>query len=146
MLEYSLYSVISPEGCASILFRDAKLADKAAQNLKITSKDITQLGIADGVVKEPLGGAHYNWQETADAIKKVITKDLNAYKKTTDIELFVEERYQKFRQMGQLSVHCAVNIAMTITKLKGSVINRVPKPNKNSKPPKHSVKEAKMAL
>ncbi len=103
MLEYGVYSVISPEGCASILFRDAKESERAAKSLKITAKDIVDLGIADGIVKEPVGGAHYSWQDTADAIKKVIQKDLNAYKKTTDSELFVEERYQKFRQMGIFS-------------------------------------------
>ncbi len=100
MMEYSIYSVISPEGCASILFRDAKLASKAADNLKITAKDIEGLGIADGIIKEPFGGAHRDWKVTAETIKKTIVKELAAYKKR-DTEQIVEERYAKFRQMGQ---------------------------------------------
>ncbi len=99
MLEYGVYSVISPEGCASILFRDAKHAPRAAESLKITAKDIVNLGIANGIVKEPLGGAHHNWKETAESIKKVICKDINAYKKTSETDI-KNERYEKFRNMG----------------------------------------------
>ena len=76
MMEYSVYSVISPEGCASILFRDAKQSEKATTNLKITASDVVDLGVADEVVKEPLGGAHNNWEETAGIIKKTITSNL----------------------------------------------------------------------
>lgn len=101
MLEYAVYSVISPEGCASILFRDAKFAETAATNLKMTAKDCVELNIADGIVKEPVGGAHTQWEETADAIKKTIVKDLSVYKKVMDPTEFVQERYQKFRQMGR---------------------------------------------
>ena len=101
MLEYAVYSVISPEGCASILFRDAQYAEKAATNLKMTAKDCVELSIADGIVKEPSGGAHNHWEETADAIKKTIVKELNVYKKMMDPAVLVEERYQKFRQMGR---------------------------------------------
>lgn len=101
MLEYAVYSVISPEGCASILFRDAKFAETAATNLKMTAKDCVELNIADGIVKEPVGGAHTQWEETADAIKKTIVKDLSVYKKVMDPAEFVQDRYQKFRQMGR---------------------------------------------
>ncbi len=103
MMEYSVYSVISPEGCASILFRDAKQASRAADNLKITAKDILNLGISDGTIKEPCGGAHYDWKGTAESIKKIISKELTAYKKM-DPEAMIEERYQKFRNMGKFVV------------------------------------------
>jgi len=100
MMEYSVYSVISPEGCASILFRDAKLAEKAAESLRITAPQIMALGsIADGIIKEPEGGAHKNWKETAENIKKQIAKELTAYKKLSE-QAIVDERYAKFRAMG----------------------------------------------
>lgn len=102
MLEHSVYSVISPEGCASILFRDAQKAPFAAENLKITAPDIINLGIADTVVKEPNGGAHTNWEALAESMKAVIHTDLAelSTKPTTDI---INERYNKFRQFGQFN-------------------------------------------
>jgi acetyl-CoA carboxylase carboxyl transferase subunit alpha len=103
MLEYAIYSVISPEGCASILFRDAGKANIAAENLKITAKDIRGLKIADDIVKEPIGGAHNNWEETAENIKKVITKDLASYAGTKNINKLLEERYKKYRLMGEFT-------------------------------------------
>jgi acetyl-CoA carboxylase carboxyl transferase subunit alpha len=101
MLQYAVYSVISPEGCASILFHDASKADFTAKNLKITAKDIVELGIADDIIPEPTGGAHYNWEATAASIKKTLSKDLTTYKKIKNPQKIIEERYQKFRNMGQ---------------------------------------------
>jgi len=100
MLEYAVYSVISPEGCASILFKNAAMADFAAEKLKITAEDIVGLGIADGVLKEPLGGAHNDWLAVAESIKKHVLKDLIAYSKK-DAEVIREERYNKFRAFGK---------------------------------------------
>jgi acetyl-CoA carboxylase carboxyl transferase subunit alpha len=100
MLQYAVYSVISPEGCASILFRDAKMSPTAADSLKITAPDIVRLGIADGIIPEPVGGAHYDWKETASTIKKTIVKDLASYATHSGREL-IDERYAKFRAMGQ---------------------------------------------
>ncbi|MDA1353615.1 MAG: acetyl-CoA carboxylase carboxyltransferase subunit alpha [bacterium] len=100
MMEYAVYSVISPEGCASILFRDSNKADYAAEKLKITAKDIVGLGVADAVLPEPLGGAHNNWPETATTIRTRIEKDLKAYKKKAP-NTIMEERYAKFRAFGQ---------------------------------------------
>jgi len=100
MLQYSLYSVISPEGCASILFRDSKKAGNACNMLKITAKNIVEQGIADEWIKEPLGGAHTNWEETAESIKKFILKDLMYYKTKAPSKIAIE-RYEKFRKMGQ---------------------------------------------
>ena len=99
MLEYAVYSVISPEGCASILFRDASLASKAAQLLKLTAKEIKGLGIADQILPEPLGGAHNNWKEMATSIQWALLCALKEYA-TLSAEDIVEQRYQKFRQMG----------------------------------------------
>jgi len=100
MMQYSIYSVISPEGCASILFRDAKKSDEASKSLKITAENVVKLGIADGIVSEPLGGAHHDWTEVSENMKSKIVKDLIEYRreKPADIQ---EERYQKFRNMGQ---------------------------------------------
>lgn len=103
MMEYAVYSVISPEGCASILFHDAAKSDVTSKSLKITAADIVALGVADDVIKEPLGGAHYDWEAAAASIKKVVLRDLNAYKKITDVKKIQDERYVKFRKMGQYS-------------------------------------------
>ena len=99
MLQNSVYSVISPEGCASILFRDAAHAPKAAEILKITAKDIESLGIADGIIQEPLGGGHHDWDQVASNIRKCIIRELNKYT-DTPVESIVEERYDKFRALG----------------------------------------------
>ena len=99
MLQYSVYSVISPEGCASILFRDAKRAEEATKNLKITAKDVVNLGCADEIVQEPPGGAHNNWETTANSMKKDILKHLKVTL-AKDIDTLLKDRYQKFRLMG----------------------------------------------
>lgn len=100
MLEHAYYTVISPEGCASILWRDsAKFAD-AAEALKITSKDLLELGIIDEEIPEPLGGAHTDHNETASSMKKAIEKALDNLSKMSAEELRVQ-RYDKFRKMGR---------------------------------------------
>lgn len=99
MLQHAVYSVISPEGCASILFKDASKAPFAAENLKITAKDIVELGIADGILDEPLGGAHYDPEAMAQTIKATIEQDLNTLGKQSP-ESLKAERYTKFRQFG----------------------------------------------
>ena len=101
MLEHSIYSVISPEGCASILYKDTSKAEDAAKNLKITAKDIKELGLIDDIVKEPAGGGHQDWEAVAKAIKAFIMKDLKHYAKEKKSEKIIEERYQKFRLMGR---------------------------------------------
>lgn len=99
MLEHSIYSVISPEGCASILWKDAKLAPKAAQALKITAKDLLELGIIDGIIPEPLGGAHVDYLETAQNIKTQVIKALNELGKL-DVNTRLEQRYNKLKNIG----------------------------------------------
>ena len=100
MLEHAYYTVISPEGCASILWRDASKFADAAEALKITSKDLLEFNIIDEEIKEALGGAHTNYQETADNMKKAITNALEALSKLP-VDKLREERYSKFRAMGR---------------------------------------------
>lgn len=99
MLEHSIYSVISPEGCASILWKDAKLAPQAAQALKITAKDLLELGIIDGIIPEPLGGAHVDYFETAQNIKTQVVKALDELGKL-DVNTRLEQRYNKLKNIG----------------------------------------------
>ena len=99
MLEHSYYTVISPEGCASILWRDASKADVAAEALKITSEDLLKLEIIDGIVKEPLGGAHNDYEAMGKELKNAIIKEINELK-GIEPETLRDERYNKFRRMG----------------------------------------------
>ena len=100
MLEHAYYTVISPEGCASILWRDAARFADAAEALKITSKDLLEFNIIDEEIKEPIGGAHTNHEETANNMKTSILNALNELSKLP-IEKLREERYAKFRAMGR---------------------------------------------
>ncbi|MDR0401606.1 MAG: acetyl-CoA carboxylase carboxyltransferase subunit alpha [Endomicrobium sp.] len=98
-LENAYYSVISPEGCAAILFRDSSKASDAAKAMKITAKDLLNLKIVDEIIKEPLGGAHYDPSKTALNIKSSICKYLRYYKLKSSKEI-IDERYFKFRNIG----------------------------------------------
>ncbi|MEA3494107.1 MAG: acetyl-CoA carboxylase carboxyltransferase subunit alpha [Candidatus Margulisiibacteriota bacterium] len=99
MLEFSIYSVISPEGCASILFRDATRANEAAVAMKITAKDLLKLGVIDEIIKEPVGGAHNNPKQAAAYMKSAIIKNLEPLLSLSHREL-IADRYNKFRKMG----------------------------------------------
>ncbi|MCH7612685.1 MAG: acetyl-CoA carboxylase carboxyltransferase subunit alpha [Candidatus Marinimicrobia bacterium] len=99
MLENTWFSVISPEGCASILWRDASLAPKAADAMKVTPNDLLEMGICDEVIKEPLGGAHRNPKETAAILKSIIIKYLKELL-TIDPDAFLENRIKRYDQMG----------------------------------------------
>jgi len=99
MLEHAYYSVISPEGCAAILWKDRAYADKAAENLNLTANDLTRLEISDDVVPEPLGGAHQNPQQTADSLGDAFEKHLKELDAMT-IEERMQDRYDKFRNIG----------------------------------------------
>ena len=100
MLEHAYYTVISPEGCASILWRDAARFADAAEALKITSKDLLELGIIDNEIKEPIGGAHTDYQTTANNMKTAIKNAFAELDKLSCDEL-KELRYGKFRAMGR---------------------------------------------
>lgn len=99
MLEHAYYTVISPEGCASILFRDATLSNKAAEALKITANDLLKFKVIDEVIKEPLGGAHTNHEEMGETLKNTIINSLKEFSSMTSEEL-KNNRYEKFRNMG----------------------------------------------
>lgn len=99
VLENAYYSVISPEGCAAILWKDRTKAPEAAAALKLTAKDLLGLKLIDGIIKEPLGGAHRNPQEVASAIRNEIHRSLKALSERSPSGL-IEERYEKFRNMG----------------------------------------------
>jgi acetyl-CoA carboxylase carboxyl transferase subunit alpha len=99
-LENSYYSVISPEGCAAILFRDGSKAADAADALKLTSKDLLKLKVIDEIIKEPIGGAHYNHAKTAANIKIALIKYLKAYSNGMNRKKVVKERYLRSRNMG----------------------------------------------
>ena len=99
MLENAYYSVISPEGCAAILFRDATKSQEATEALKITPKDLLKNGVIDEIIKEPVGGAHVDAVETAMNIKRFINKSLLSLSKMKKQEL-ADDRYKKFRNIG----------------------------------------------
>lgn len=98
MLEYSIYSVISPEGLASILWKDAKKAEEGAKVMKLTAKDLLSLGVIDKVIKEPLGGAHKDKDLAAKNIKKYILQELKVLMELEKEELILK-RYEKFRSI-----------------------------------------------
>jgi len=99
MLEFSYYSVISPEGCAAILWRDGSQAADAAEALKLTSKDLYKLGLVDAVIPEPLGGAHRNVHDTVYNVEKYIVKTLACLKRIK-IDNLLENRYKNLRSLG----------------------------------------------
>ena len=101
MLQYSTYSVISPEGCASILFRDASRAEEAAIAMKITAPDLKALELVDEVIPEPPGGAHANHEQLFRNVDEVLKRQLDELSALSPKEL-IEDRYQKFRNMGRL--------------------------------------------
>jgi len=99
MLENAYFSVITPEGCASILYKDPGRAEEAAESLKMTADSLLRFGIIDGIIPEPLGGAHRGDQETADNLKKVLIKSMEELR---DIEIseLIDQRYERLRKIG----------------------------------------------
>ena len=99
ILEHAVYSVISPESCSSILWRETSKAEDAAKALKMTAMDLQQLGLVDDIVPEPLGGAHRDYNVMAENLKKALIVSLDELKKMP-IEELVEKRFSKFRSVG----------------------------------------------
>ena len=99
MLEHAYYSVISPEGCATILWKSAEHAPKAAAALKMTSRDLLRLGIIDEIIPEPLGGAHRDHREAASTLKSFLLRSLREIAELPRADL-LDRRYEKFRKMG----------------------------------------------
>ena len=99
MLENSYYSVISPEGCAGILWKSHEFAPKAAEALRFTAKDLAKFGIVDNVVAEPLGGAHRDHHQMATRMRSYLSATLNELE-CQPLDELLDNRYEKFRRMG----------------------------------------------
>ncbi len=106
MLENSYYSVISPEGCAAILWKHRKHAPEAAEALKLTSKDLLEFGLIDEVIPEPVGGAHHDQGETIERVKLAVRRHLDDLAKTS-IDDLLRARYRKFRKVGEFEFDSA---------------------------------------
>ena len=133
MLEFAYYSVISPEGCAAILWRDGSQAPDAAQALKLTSKDLHKLGLVDAIIPEALGGAHRNVHDTVVNVESYITKTL-AELKRMKIENLLESRYIKWRSVGTNCVSRGrkkpATVGARITSVKALLSKKRPSPAK----------------
>lgn len=103
MMEHAIYSVISPEGCAAILWKDASRAEEAAASLKLTAQDLLELELIDRIVPEPVGGAHTGHRQTAQMLNKHLVESLER-SQGRSVEVRLENRYQKFRHMGELGL------------------------------------------
>ena len=99
MLRYAVYAVISPEGCAAILWGDAAKASEAAEIMKITAADLHRLGVIDDIVPEPPGGAHRDWDATALNLKTMLAEHLKDLRGKSALTI-VNERYERFRRLG----------------------------------------------
>lgn len=99
MMENTWYSVISPEGCAAILWRTKDKKEEAAEVLKLTAQDVMELGLIDEIIPEPFGGAHRDWEKAAGLLKSHILKHLSQLKQIPTDQL-VKERIEKFNRMG----------------------------------------------
>jgi acetyl-CoA carboxylase carboxyl transferase subunit alpha len=106
ILENAYYSVISPEGCAAILWKDRAHAPAAAAALKMTSPDLIELNLVDDVVPEPPGGAHHDWEAAAVAVKNSTLKHLRELKKISPAKR-LDQRYEKFRAYGRFTEEAA---------------------------------------
>jgi acetyl-CoA carboxylase carboxyl transferase subunit alpha len=119
MLEFAYYSVISPEGCAAILWRDGSQAADAAKALKLTSRDLIKLGLIDAVIPEPLGGAHRNIHDTVYNVERYIARTLTDLKRIK-IDNLLEGRYKKWRSIGTEAVS-GVKICSQLLPVKSTV-------------------------
>ena len=99
MLENAVYSILSPEGFASILYKDASKSQEAADKMKITSKELKKLGVIEGIVKEPESGAQEDFEKVCKDLKNMILKDINILSKKSQNDL-IEQRYEKYRKIG----------------------------------------------
>lgn len=103
MMEYSVYSVISPESCASILWSDPKMAETAANSLQLSPNKALELQVIDGIIKEPAGGAHRHHDQAVQLVKESILSSLEALKKE-DLDVLMQKRFEKFRKMGNITL------------------------------------------
>ena len=113
MMENAYYSVISPEGCAAILWKHREHAPEAAAALKITAPDVKGLGVIDGIIPEPEGGAHRDHKMAAEFLKEAVVSAIEDLKKQA-CDVLLETRYQKFRQFGEFSTVPTVSAVSTV--------------------------------
>jgi acetyl-CoA carboxylase carboxyl transferase subunit alpha len=99
MLQYAIYSVISPEGCAAILWKDQERKAEAAEAMRISAPDLRELGVIDEIIEEPLGGAHTDREETARRVGDAVERVLRQLSRKS-VDQLLEERYQRFRRLG----------------------------------------------
>lgn len=99
MLEHAIYSVISPEGCAAILWRSAEHKEKAANALKLTASDLHDIGVCDEIVPEPSGGAHANWDDAAEALREALDRTLSELEKLS-VKKLLAQRWAKYEAIG----------------------------------------------
>ncbi|MEE8170981.1 MAG: carboxyl transferase domain-containing protein, partial [Phycisphaerae bacterium] len=112
MLEHAWYSVISPEGCAAILWKSGEYAADAAQALKLTSRHLSDLGLVDDVIPEPLGGAHRNREATVTAVRDYIVESLNSLKRLKT-DTLLNRRYKRLRNLGACFERAEARAAQT---------------------------------
>jgi acetyl-CoA carboxylase carboxyl transferase subunit alpha len=101
MMEFAIYSVISPEGCASILWRDTASAETAAEMMKITAPDLRKFGVVDRIIPEPEGGAHRDHKAAADAVKAALVESVGSFR-SMPVRQLLDRRYAKFREIGRI--------------------------------------------
>jgi acetyl-CoA carboxylase carboxyl transferase subunit alpha len=123
MLEFAYYSVISPEGCAAILWRDGSQAPDAARALKLTSKDLLKLGLIDAIIPEPVGGAHRSVHDTVYNVESYIARTLSELRRMTTEDL-LDSRYRKWRSVGTDSASRAGRKPSRIRSVSGAVSGR----------------------
>ena len=124
MLEHAYYSVISPEGCAAILWHDGAKAPIAAEALKLTAKDLLKLNLVDSIIPEPLGGAHRNIHDTVYNVERYITQTLVQLKRIP-LDKLLEERYEKLRNIGVNCARASQTSAPPKTKKQGPITERL---------------------
>jgi len=110
MQEYSTYSVISPESCASILWSDSTLAEQASEKLKMNPIHLKEFGVIDEIIQEPVGGAHRNWEQSFCLMEKALVKNMALLKKNSEKKpesFFKSDRVEKFREMGHFAIGTA---------------------------------------
>lgn len=100
MMEHSIYSVISPESCSAILWKDQEHAKEAADALKLTAEHLLRFHVIDGIVKEPAGGAHLDWDSAAESLKTALIENLAALE-SLNTETLLDQRYRRFRRIGE---------------------------------------------
>jgi acetyl-CoA carboxylase carboxyl transferase alpha subunit len=138
MMENAIYSVISPEGAAAILYRDAGQAEAVSARLKLTADDLKSLGIIDTVVPEPPGGAHLHPESTAQTLKSYLLSAIGEFQEVPTAQL-LEDRYKKYRHIGQEGIYWRERVRNGIKDVLGLLafaVSRVDRPRRRTRTPK----------